>query len=165
MDGNADEHVDAVERAMVAIRRSQTRRAVARLAERQGAPDRGTGPAGPPVGSPAFDVLDVVEAAEQAGAPATVSSIAAALHVDQPRASRLVAAAVAAGLVRREADQADGRRALLVRTHAGRALSEQAHQFRRSVFAAAMSDWPAADRADFARLLGRFVDALADQTR
>jgi DNA-binding MarR family transcriptional regulator len=109
-------------------------------------------------------VLDAIEAAEQAGTPATVSGVAAALNVDQPRASKLVAAAVEAGLVRREADQADGRRALLVRTERGNTLSEELHRFRRSIFATAMSDWTDPDRAAFARLLTRFVESLAGMT-
>jgi DNA-binding MarR family transcriptional regulator len=151
-----DEHVKAVERAMVAIRRSQTRRALTRLAEEQDDTDV--------VGGSAVDVLDAIEAADQAGTPATVSGVAAALNVDQPRASKLVAAAVEAGLVRREADQADGRRALLVRTERGNALSQELHRFRRSIFATAMSDWTDADRAAFARLLTLFVESLAGMT-
>ena len=155
MDGKTNSDVAAVERAMVAIRRSQTRRTLARLAEREGRSTSGS----------TFDVLDVVEAAEQAGAPASVSSLAAALPIDQPRASKLVAAAVEAGLVRREADQTDGRRALLVRTEAGRAATDEVHRFRGSIFAAAMADWSDADRADFARLLTRFVDRLNSVAR
>jgi DNA-binding MarR family transcriptional regulator len=154
-----NEHVKAVERAMVAIRRSQTRRALTRLAqERDDADDAGV------VSGSAVDLLDAIEATEQTGTPATVSSVAAALNVDQPRASKLVAAAVGAGLVRREADQADGRRALLVRTERGNALSEESHRFRHSIFATAMSDWTDADRAAFARLLTRFVESLAGMT-
>jgi DNA-binding MarR family transcriptional regulator len=154
-----DDHVKAVERAMVAIRRSQTRRALTRLAEgRDAAEHAGV------VSSPAVDVLDAIEAAEQAGTPATVSRVAATLNVDQPRASKLVAAAVEAGLVRREADQADGRRAPLVRTDRGNALFEELHRHRRSVFATAMSDWTDADRAAFARLLTSFVESLAGIT-
>ena len=130
-----DEHVKAVERAMVAIRRSQTRRALTRLAEGRDDAD-----------------------------PATVSGVATALNVDQPRASKLVAAAVEAGLVRREADQADGRRALLVRTERGNTLSKELHRFRRSIFATVMSDWTDADRAAFARLLTRFVESLTGMT-
>ncbi len=149
--------VELVETAMVAMRRRQSRRALARLAGQRRARD---GAADPAIPGSAVDVLDVLEAAEQAGTPASVSSVAAALGVDQPRASRLVAATVEAGLVRREADQADGRRAFLVPTDAGRALTEQVRGFRRSVFAAAMADWPDADRHDFARLLTRFVEAL-----
>ena len=158
-----DEHVKAVERAMVAIRRSQTRRALTRLAEGRNDADDADD-ADDAGGGAAVDVLDAIEAAEQAGTPATVSGVAAALNVDQPRASKLVAAAVQAGLVRREADQADGRRALLVRTEPGKTLSEELHRFRRSIFATAMSDWTDADRAAFARLLTRFVKSLAGMT-
>ena len=157
-----DEHVKAVERAMVTIRRSQTRRALTRLAE--GRNDTDDTDDTDVVGGSAVDVLDAIEAAEQAGTPATVSGVAAALNVDQPRASKLVAAAVEAGLVRREADQADGRRALLVRTERGNTLSEELHRFRRSIFATVMSDWTDADRAAFARLLTRFVESLAAMT-
>jgi DNA-binding MarR family transcriptional regulator len=93
-----------------------------------------------------------------------VSRVAATLNVDQPRASKLVAAAVETGLVRREADQTDGRRAPLVRTERGNALFEELHRFRCSIFATAMSDWTEADRAAFARLLTRFVESLAGIT-
>ena len=153
-----EETVKAVERAMVAIRRSQTRRALNRLAEGRDAADSDV------VGSPAVDVLDAIDAAEQAGTPATVSSVATNLNVDQPRASKLVAAAVEAGLVRREADQADGRRAHLVRTDSGDALFEELHRHRRSIFASAMSGWNAAERATFANLLTSFVESLAGIT-
>jgi DNA-binding MarR family transcriptional regulator len=139
-----------VERAMVAIRRGQTRRALAR---RAGASTTGT------------EVLDVVEEAEEAGEPATVTSVAAALDVDQPRASKLVAAAVEAGLVRREADQKDGRRALLVRTEEGRRVSAEIHAFRRRAIGAAVEDWSSDERAEFARLLTRFVTAFTPPTR
>jgi len=162
----SDEHIEMVERAMVAIRRSQNRRTLARLAAaRQGA--RPGGRHGTPVdgtGGASADVLDIIEEAEEAGRRATVTSVAAALNIDQPRASKLVAAVVAAGLVRREADQADGRRALLVRTPAGHRLLAQVHAFRRQVFGEAMADWPAADRAEFARLLRRFVQSLTTVT-
>ncbi|WP_433512805.1 MarR family winged helix-turn-helix transcriptional regulator [Nonomuraea sp. CA-143628] len=140
----SDNEIAAVERAMVAIRRRQSRRALARL---QGAP------------GPEFEVLDVIESAS-AGTAATVSTVAEALSIDQPRASRLVAAAVAAGLVERRADQADGRRALLVLTDAGRTALEQAHRGRQAAFAEAMTGWSEAERAEFARLLTRFVEGL-----
>jgi DNA-binding MarR family transcriptional regulator len=167
VERNGDEHIETVERAMVAIRRSQNRRTLARLAAaRQGArPRGGPGTAADGAAGASADVLDIIEEAEETGGRATVTSVAAALNIDQPRASKLVAAAVAAGLVRREADQADGRRALLVRTPTGRRLSAQAHAFRRQVFGQAMAGWPAADRAEFARLLTRFVESLAEVTR
>jgi hypothetical protein len=55
-----------------------------------------------------FRVLDAIEAAGDAGRVMTVTGVADALGVDQPRASRLVARAVRAGLVRRGADPATG---------------------------------------------------------
>lgn len=136
---DAETHLAAVEQALIAMRRSQSRRALAELAV------------------PAFDVLDVIESAERNGAQATVSGVAAALHVDQPRASKLVTSAVDAGLVTRVADKADGRRVLLVRTPRGRATSAELHRARQTACAAAMADWSEEDRATFARLLARFV--------
>jgi DNA-binding MarR family transcriptional regulator len=138
-----DEVLVGIERAMVTIRRRQSRRTIA------------GGNAGP-----AHDVLDAVEAAEVSGTPATVTGIADALHVDQPRASRLVAAAVDAGWLRRQAHPTDGRRSCLQRTREGRRVSSVVHRQRQAVFDAAMHDWSRADRATFARLLTRFVEGL-----
>lgn len=143
-DGNdlkvdVDSHLAAVEQALIAMRRSQSRRALADLAV------------------PAFDVLDVVEAAERSGVQATVSSVASALHVDQPRASKLVTSAVDAGLVSRVADRADGRRVLLVRTPRGRTTSAELHRARQAACATAMADWSEDERTAFADLLTRFV--------
>jgi DNA-binding MarR family transcriptional regulator len=144
VDGEPDP-VTAVEAAMVAVRRQQTRRALARAA---GASTADTAAQG---------VLDAVEAA---AGPIGVTGVAEALGVDQPRASKVVAATVAAGLVRREADQADGRRSRLVLTEAGRARLAEVHRFRRARFATAMADWTDAERAAFAALLTRFVAGL-----
>jgi DNA-binding MarR family transcriptional regulator len=139
---NVDSHLAAVEQALIAMRRSQSRRALAELAV------------------PAFDVLDVVETAERTGTQATVSSVASALHVDQPRASKLVTSAVDSGLVSRVADKADGRRVLLVRTPRGRATSAELHRARQAACATAMADWTNEERAAFAHLLTRFVAAF-----
>ncbi|MDR8410080.1 MarR family winged helix-turn-helix transcriptional regulator [Nonomuraea sp. 3-1Str] len=167
MERNGDEHVETVERAMVAIRRSQTRRNLARLAAARQTTGSGADQETAAIAAPGggAEILDVIEEAEEGGDAATVSSVAAALNIDQPRASKLVAAAVTAGLVRREADQADGRRALLVRTPAGRRVSARIHAFRQEMYAEAMRDWPAADRAEFARLLAGFVESLGTITR
>ncbi|GAA0272949.1 MarR family winged helix-turn-helix transcriptional regulator [Cryptosporangium japonicum] len=140
--------VDAVERAVVAMRRSMTRRTFARAA-------------GHGESAATYEVLDVVEAS---GDRATVSSVATALQVDQPRASRLVAAAVEAGWLVRVADQSDGRRAFLARTEAGKTVSEHVHGFRRSMVASAMTAWSDEERATFARLLTDFVAQLPGTT-
>ncbi len=133
----------AIERAMIAIRRSQSRRALSRLT---------------PQGDQA--VFGVLDALEELGRPATVGEVGAALGVDQPRASRLVARAVDQSLVIRQADQHDGRRTLLALTARGRSHLASAHDFRQAVFARAMADWPAEDQATFARLLTSFTTAL-----
>ncbi|WNV89532.1 MarR family transcriptional regulator [Umezawaea sp. Da 62-37] len=141
-----EDNLATVEHAMVEIRRRQTRRALAR-----------TAPAHDPA---AFDVLDVIEAAERTDQPATVTTVATDLAVDQPRASKLVARAVTAGLVERIADQQDGRRAFLRRTDAGRDASAQVHATRQKAFDQAMHDWTDAERAEFARLVLQFANAL-----
>ncbi|WP_218020689.1 MarR family winged helix-turn-helix transcriptional regulator [Nocardia grenadensis] len=133
--------VERVERAMIAIRRRQTRRALAKEGEAAGQ---------------SFEVLDVIEATPEP----TVSAVASALAVDQPRASKLVAAAVSEGLVRRVADQSDGRRSVLVLTERGRQILERSHARRRAAFDTAMDGWTAGERREFARLLDRFVRAM-----
>ncbi|TDU89760.1 DNA-binding MarR family transcriptional regulator [Kribbella voronezhensis] len=137
--------VAAVEAAMVEIRQRQTRRVFAREAGVQDVS--------------AQQVIDAVEAAGEE--PIGVNGVAEALGVDQPRASKLVAAAVGAGLVRREADQQDGRRTNLVLTEAGRERLETVHSYRRRRFATAMRDWPETDQERFAVLLTRFVAGLS----
>lgn len=148
MDGKRD--VADIESAVVALRRSRQRRALARLAERRG--ER----TGPHAGLPdtVFELLDAVAAA--ATAP-TVTEAAAVLGVDQPRASRLAAQAVHAGLLRRESDQYDGRRSLLVLTAEGRDVLAGIEDFRRRIVAEATAAWSPEDRATLARLITRFA--------
>ncbi|WP_433575739.1 MarR family winged helix-turn-helix transcriptional regulator [Nocardia brasiliensis] len=136
-----DEITAAVAAAMVRIRRRQTRGALGRDS---------------PIPVAVFRALDAVAA----GTDPTVTTLAAALGVDQPRASRLVAQAVSLGLLERTADQRDGRRSVLRLTADGDRAIAVADAGRRSAMAAAMGDWTAAERAEFARLLSRFVDAL-----
>lgn len=104
-----------------------------------------------------YHVVDVVDEANADGRAITVGGVARALGVDQPRASRLVADAVAAGLVRREADAADGRRSVLALTADGRRLQAGAAERRRADLATVLTGWPDGDRQAFARLLSAFV--------
>jgi DNA-binding MarR family transcriptional regulator len=136
-----DAVTEAVEAAMVRIRRRQTRGALGKDS---------------PVPIAVFRVLDAVAGSDAA----TVGTLTTALGVDQPRASRLVAQAVSSGHLERVADQQDGRRAVLRLTPAGRAVVAAARDGRRAAMAAAMSDWTDRERTEFARLLGQFVDAL-----
>jgi DNA-binding MarR family transcriptional regulator len=152
MDKSAQ--VAAIEAAVVALRRSQKRRALARLARRDG--ERSDGRAGLP--DAAYELLDVLAAAAERGEQLTVTEAAAHLDVDQPRASRLAGLALDANLIRREADQHDGRRSLLVLTAAGDDALAHIHDFRRRTIAEATKGWSDADRGALARLLPRLVD-------
>lgn len=133
-----------VERAMIAIRRSQARRTLSKFAA--GGPEQAV-----------RELLDVVEEHRERGEPSTVTTLGAALRVDQSRASRLVARAVELGLLRREADQSDGRRTVLVPTEAGNTSLDEMHQVRRAVFGEAMAGWSPAEQETFAHLLTSFI--------
>ena len=142
---------------MVAIRRRQTRRALA---------ERAQADQGQAVSPAVTELLDAVEAGAAAGRDVTVTDLTRLLAVDQPRASKLARLAVSAGLLRRLADQQDGRRSTLQLTADGTGYLDAVHRYRQSRFAAAMEDWTDPERAAFADLLTRFVTALeaADNT-
>ena len=144
-----------VEQAMVALRRRQSRRSLGRRAEREH---------GLAVSIAVTEVLDVVEDNSDSGEQTTVTGLGRRLGIDQPRASKLAGQAIAAGLLRRVADQRDGRRSLLELTAGGRAYLERVHEYRRSQFTAAMSGWTDDDREAFADLLTRFITALDRRT-
>ncbi|SIO00495.1 DNA-binding transcriptional regulator, MarR family [Agromyces cerinus subsp. cerinus] len=120
---------------------------------------RGRGPGGGPgrhalAHAARFRLLDALEGAEH---PPSVSELAEAIGVDQPRASRLVQAAVEAGHVRREADPSDARRSALVLTASGRKLLESARDTRRGAVETALAAFTPEETAEFARLLSRFI--------
>jgi len=141
-----------IERAMVRIRRSQTRRAIGRLMERQLRARFNL------AHSFVVDALD--EAREVPGNEPSVGVVAEHLGVDPSRASRMVADAVRGGYVRRVASQADGRRMCLELTGAGEKLLKTTSSFRRQVFSKAMASWSESDCVEFARLLAKFVEPL-----
>ena len=148
----SDPSVASIERAMVAIRRSQQRRRLGRAAS--GQLPRGVAPAAIAV----VDALD--ELASQGVSAPTVGEVAEAMQSDPSRASRAVSQAVEAGLVRRSADQQDGRRSCLELTARGRTLIERVRASRRRFFSDATSSWSRADRETFAALLTRFTTDL-----
>jgi DNA-binding MarR family transcriptional regulator len=146
----SEDAVAAIEQAMVAMRRSWSRRSLQRRAAAAGS----VGAAGAGAAeAAAFQVLDAIEP----GGPLTVNGVADALGVDQPRGSRLVARAVEAGLVRRGADPDDGRRSVLVLTPRGARVLAEGHRARRAAVEAALAGWPDEDRETFARLLRAYV--------
>ena len=110
-------------------------------------------------------VVQAVEAAGDAARPdagVSVGAVAARLAIDPSTASRLVADALADGLLVAAPDPADARRRRLALTAAGRALAADARRYQRDTFAAATATWPDADRRAFAR---RFVEFAAALTR
>ncbi|MFF2495494.1 MarR family winged helix-turn-helix transcriptional regulator [Agromyces sp. NPDC058064] len=175
--------IAAVEAALVAMRRDQGRRRLQHRAE-HGAPHPGHRPhgdhhghhdhrelhepdasgagrrrgrGGPGLAQAArFRLLDALEAAPQ---PPSVGQLAEAIGVDQPRASRLVQAAVEAGHARREVDPADARRSAIVLTDAGRRVLAGARDTRRGAVESALAGFTPEEAAEFARLLTRFVAA------
>lgn len=92
--------------------------------------------------------------------PMRSGALAQAVCSDPSTVSRQVAALVERGLVRREADPADGRISVLVVTDKGREVVVAAKKRRNAMLSMVMADWSDADRAEFARLLASFADGF-----
>jgi DNA-binding MarR family transcriptional regulator len=90
---------------------------------------------------------------------ASISELADAIGVDQPRASRLVADAAAHGFVDRTADPLDARRMVVALTDGGRDLLASMKDTRRSAVTTALEGFTDEETATFAALLSRFVAA------
>lgn len=108
----------------------------------------------------------VVQAVEEGprgpGREVTVGAVAEWLGVDPSTASRLVAEAIQDGYLARTASPADGRRARLALTTAGRALAGDARRYQRAVFEQVTRDWSARERDEFARLFIKFAAAVVE---
>jgi DNA-binding MarR family transcriptional regulator len=87
-------------------------------------------------------------------------ALADLVHADPSTVSRHVGALVEGGLVRRVADEADGRASLLVVTDAGRAAFDELRVERESQVHRATASWSTADLAAFTSLFGRLLDDL-----
>ena len=112
---------------------------------------------GPRIGGPAR--LRLLEALAAAPGPLSVSEIADAVGVDQPRASRLVQQAAQMGLVRREADAEDARRTRVALTDNGLTIVRGFRGERRSAVDSALGSFTDAERAELARLLTKLADS------
>ncbi len=104
-------------------------------------------------------MLEALEAADARGDHLSVSTLAASIGVDQPRASRLVQDGVERGMVRRVPDPSDARRALIELTAAGRRQLEELRSHRRSAVEAALAEFTPEEARTFAELFDRFVRA------
>jgi DNA-binding MarR family transcriptional regulator len=93
--------------------------------------------------------------------PLRQGALAELVHADPSTISRHVAALVEDGLVRRVADEADGRASRLVVTDAGLAALETFRQERESVLGKVTADWSPDDLAAFTTLFARLIDDLS----
>ena len=93
--------------------------------------------------------------------PLRQTSLAELVHADPSTVSRHVAALVEQGLVRRVADESDGRATRLVVTDAGHGALDDLRRERESHLRAVTADWTAADLAALTSLFGRLLDGLA----
>ena len=93
--------------------------------------------------------------------PLRQGALAEMIHADPSTVSRHVAALVERGLVRRVADEFDGRASRLVVTDAGHAALETLRGERESHLERVTSGWSDADLTTFTTLFGRLLDDFA----
>jgi DNA-binding MarR family transcriptional regulator len=94
--------------------------------------------------------------------PLRQSALAELMHADPSTVSRHVTLLVERGLVRRVADEQDGRASRLVVTPAGEREVAAMRQERDSLLARVTADWTPEELATFTRQLHRFVRDLTD---
>src|SRR5690606_5025010 len=107
-------------------------------------------------GAPAL--IRMIEALSAASDPLSVSGLAEAIGVDQPRASRLVQPGVDRGWVRREAGPDDARRTRIALTPEGARLFRGVRGERREALARALTAFTDEESAELARLLTKLAD-------
>ncbi|MGY4739809.1 MarR family winged helix-turn-helix transcriptional regulator [Streptomyces sp. ATMOS53] len=91
----------------------------------------------------------------------TVGAVAELLGVDPSVASRMVTDNIKAGYLIRAASQQDGRRTVLLLSPEGADLMARFRRHQRSAFEYITADWVERDRLEFARLMLKYVDSLA----
>ena len=93
--------------------------------------------------------------------PLRQGALAELVHADPSTVCRHVAVLVERGLVRRVADETDGRASRLVVTDDGQAALESLRRERESLFERVTAGWDAADLAALTTLFGRLLDDLS----
>ena len=141
---------------------------------------QGAGDAGDPAAQVGHvQVLEAIDAAARAAGPggssprggsgapvAAIADVAVQLGLDRSNASRMLASAVAAGLVTKAVHPGDARRTELGITPAGQDLLAAARGWQDQVFARLVAGWPAADARRLAGYLQRLAaQSLAAQSR
>ena len=86
-----------------------------------------------------------------------VTKVAARLGIDAPAVTRKVQRLERLELVGRVADADDARASRLLLTAEGRRVLRRFLLARHRWLTTMLADWPAADRTEFARLIGRFT--------
>jgi DNA-binding MarR family transcriptional regulator len=94
--------------------------------------------------------------------PLRQSTLAELVHADPSTVSRHVTLLVERGLVRRTADDSDGRASRLVVTPAGEAVVDQLRRERDAVLDQVTGEWTPDELAVFTRQLHRLVRGLSD---
>lgn len=94
--------------------------------------------------------------------PQPVGEIARRLLLDDSTVTRQVAAMTAAGLVRKKANPADARSALVHVTDAGLAKADAMRRQRFERMEHLFHDWTEEDRAECARVIGRLNVSLRE---
>ena len=92
--------------------------------------------------------------------PLRQSALADVVHADPSTISRHVASLVEQGLVRRVADETDGRATRLVVTAAGRAAVDRLAEERSAQLRSMLTGWSDADLGALTALFGRLLDDL-----
>jgi DNA-binding MarR family transcriptional regulator len=142
-----------IDRVMTHIRQSMARREIGRMALR----DLNLG-----IDMADLEIISAVTHGPGEDGEITVGLVAERLRIDPSRASRIVAEAVDKGILRRVASQADARRIGLELTDLGRQHSQAIQNYKWSLFAQALGQWPEEDLVTFARLFQRFSHWVAD---
>lgn len=150
MPARSREPLDAVERALVRIRRDQQ---AGRL-QRTAVPDEPAGVSS--AGAARFRYLDALDDADGGAA---ISAVARAIGVDRPRASRLTTELLDDGLIQREPHPDDSRYAVIRLTERGRSVVDAGRAARRAAVTTALAGFTPEEAQQLAVLLERFVDA------
>ena len=107
-----------------------------------------------------YDVLVAISAPSDefvdAGEETMVQTVAARLHIDPSRSSRIIAEMVEAGYVSRAVSQADARRAIVRLTQRGAAVVAAVRDYKHLMLADFLSEWSNEEIELFVPLFERF---------
>jgi DNA-binding MarR family transcriptional regulator len=89
--------------------------------------------------------------------PMRATTLAASVHADLSTVSRQTASLVAAGLLERRSDPADGRASVLALTAAGQAATAEHDRARADFYAQVLDGWTRAELRQFGASLAKFT--------